>query len=112
VRLQPYELGCELDDGIETLEYWRDRRERLPWRRRAERREADLMIDNWERRLRSAVLRDPRLTLTERFDAGVLVVRTRTSIAGRRWKRRAQVTAVGMAGAAGAGFAAVAGLLH
>jgi hypothetical protein len=111
VRLQRYELACDLDDGIDALEYWRDRRERLPWLRRADRREADLMVANWEERLRSAVLRDPRLSLSERVDAGVLVLRTRGAIVRRRWQRRARVTAFGMAGAAGAGFAAVAGLL-
>ena len=100
-----------MDDGIEALEYWRGRRDRLPWRRRAARREADLMVANWEQRLRSAVLRDPRLSISERVEAGVLVVRTRGTIARRRWQRRAQVTAVGTAAAAGAGFAAVAGLL-
>jgi hypothetical protein len=110
VRLQRYELACDLDDAIEALEYWRGRRELLPWRRRADRREADLMIVNWERRLRSAVLRDPSLSFSERLDAGLLVVRTRGAIAGRRWKRRAQVTAVGTAGAVGVGIAAVAGL--
>jgi hypothetical protein len=100
-----------VDDGIEALEYWRGRRERLPWRRRADRREADLMIANWEERLRSAVLRDPRLSLSERVEAGVLVVRTRGSIARRRWQRRAQVTAFGMAAAFAAAFAGLAGLL-
>jgi hypothetical protein len=109
--MQRYELACELDDAMDALEYWRARRERLAWRRRSDRREADLMIANWERRLRSAVLRDPRLTLTDRVDAGLLVVRTRGAIVGRRWKRRAQFAAAGTAGATVAGFAAVAGLL-
>ncbi|MEA2444230.1 MAG: hypothetical protein QOJ12_1522 [Thermoleophilales bacterium] len=110
MRLQRYELACDVDDGIEALEYWRGRRARLAWHRRADRREADLMTDNWERRLRAAVLRDPRLSISERAHAGVAVVRTNASIAGRRWKRRAQVTAVGMAAVTGAGLAAVAGL--
>jgi hypothetical protein len=111
VRTQRYELACGIDDGIETLEYWRARRERLPWRRRSARREADLMIDNWERRLRSAVLRDPRLSVAERLDAGLLVLRTRGSILARRWRWRAQVAVVAVAGAFTAMIAGLAGLL-
>jgi hypothetical protein len=109
MRFQRYELACDIDDGIEALEYWRGRRDRLAWHRRADRREADQMTANWERRLRAAVLGDPRLSLSERADAALLVVRTRASIAGRRWKRRAQVTAFGVAAVTGAAFAAVTG---
>ena len=103
-------LACDFDDAVDALEYWRDRRARLAWHKRAARREADQMVDAWERRIRRAVLRDPTVPPTARVDAGVLVLRTRASIVGRRWRRRASVAAVGMAGAAGAGFAAVVSL--
>jgi hypothetical protein len=100
-----------VDEAVETLEYWRSRRERLPWRSRAARRECDQMIANWERRLRQAVLRDPHLSLSERLGAGLFVVRSRASAAGRRWKRRAAVGMVAVAAAAAAGVAALVGLL-
>jgi hypothetical protein len=106
-----YELACEVDDGIEALEYWRRRRERLPWRRRAARREAELMMRNWERRLVSAALRDSGLTVAERIDAGLSVVRGRGSLIGRRWRRRAAMAAFVFGATAVAGFAALAALL-
>ena len=105
------QLACDVDDAVGALEYWRNRRDALPWHRRADRREADQMVANWERRLRHAVLRDPGLTVVERVEAGVLVVRTRGAIIKRRWKRRAQVTAVGTAGIATAGVASLIGLI-
>lgn len=110
IERQAHPLACDFDDAVEALEFWRDRRARLAWHRRAARREADQMVDAWERRIRRAVLRDPALPPGARLDAGMLVVRTRAGIVGRRWRRRASVACVGMAGAAGAGFAAVAGL--
>jgi hypothetical protein len=103
-------LACEPRDAIDALEYWRGRRERLGWTRRTARREADWMIESWERRLRHAVLLDPSLPLAQRIEGGLLVVRTRGAIAGRRWRRRAYVGGMAMAGCAGAGFAAVTGL--
>jgi hypothetical protein len=108
--MERHALACDFDDAVDALEYWRERRDRLSWHRRRERREADQMVDAWERRIRRAVLRDPTVAPAARIDAGVLVLRTRAGIVGRRWRRRASVACVGMAGAAGAGFAAVAGL--
>lgn len=110
MRMERQPLACDFDDAVDALEYWRHRRDRLAWHRRAARREADQMVDAWERRIRRAVLRDPTVSPVARIDAGVLVLRTRAGIVGRRWRRRASVACVGMAGAAGAGFAAVAGL--
>lgn len=110
MRIERHSLACDLEDGIEALEYWRARRERLGWHKRAARREADRMVEAWERRLRHAVLLDPAVPFGQRARAGLLVVRTRGAIAGRRWRRRAYVAGATMAGAAGAGFAAVAGL--
>lgn len=107
---QPEPLACDFDDAVEALEYWRDRRGRLAWHRRAARREADGMVDAWERRIRRAVLRDPALPAPARIDAGLLVLRTRAGIVGRRWRRRASVACVGMAGATVAGFAAIASI--
>jgi hypothetical protein len=108
--IERHGLACDFDDAVEALEYWRGRRARLAWHRRADRREADAMVDAWERRVRRAALTDPALPLARRLEAGVLVLRTRGGIVGRRWRRRAYVGGVAMAGAAGAGFAAVASL--
>ena len=110
MRIERHGLACDFDDAVEALEYWRSRRARLAWHRRAARREADAMIDVWERRVRRAALSDPALPLARRLEAGVLVLRTRGAIVGRRWRRRAYVGGVAMAGAAGAGFAAVASI--
>ena len=108
--IERHGLACDFDDAVEALDYWRGRRERLAWHRRAARREADAMVDRWERRIRRAAMTDPSIPLARRIEAGVLVLRTRGAIVGRRWKRRAYVGGVAMAGAAGAGFAAVASL--
>jgi hypothetical protein len=103
-------IDCDFDDAVEALEYWRRRRARLAWHRLRECREADAMVDAWEGRLRRAVLRDQSVPLGRRLEAGLLVLRTRAAIAGRRWRRRAYLAAVAMAAAAGAGFAGVASL--
>jgi hypothetical protein len=111
VHYRRHELACDLDDGIEALDYWRGRRERLAWRRRAARREADLMIRSWERRLTSAALRDSGLSLTERFDAGLAVVRTRGALMSRRWRRRAAIATLAVGGMVAVACAALVGLL-
>ena len=103
-------MACDFGDGVEALEYWRDRRARLAWHKRAARREADRMVDAWERRLRYAVLLDPEVPFGRRLEAGLLVVRTRGAIVGRRWRRRAYAGGMAMAASAGAAFALVAGL--
>jgi hypothetical protein len=105
-----HSLACDFDDAVETLEYWRHRRVRLAWHKRRARREADAMVDAWERRIRYAVLLDPAVPFAQRIEAGVLVLRTRGAIVGRRWKRRAYVGGAAMACAVGAGFAAVASI--
>lgn len=103
-------MACDFGDGVEALEFWRARRDRLGWHKRAARREADRMVDLWERRVRHAVLLDPAVPLGQRVEAGLLVVRTRGGIVGRRWRRRAYVGGATAAGFAGAGFAAVSSL--
>ena len=108
--IERHHLACDFDDAVDALEYWRGRRARLGWHKRAARREADAMVDVWERRIRHAVMLDPAVPLTQRIEAGVLVLRTRGAIVGRRWKRRAYVGGVVIAGAAGAGFAVVASI--
>ena len=108
--IERHSLACDFGDGVEALEYWRTRRARLAWHKRAARREADLMIDSWERRLRYAVLLDPALPLGQRIEGGLLVVRTRGAIVGRRWRRRAYAAGMAMAACAGAAFGLVTGL--
>ena len=111
MRIERQPLACDFGDGVEALEFWRARRARLGWHKRAARREADQMIDAWERRIRQAVLLDPAVPLGRRLEAGVLVVRTRGAIVGRRWRRRAYAGGVAMAGCAGVCFAAVASVI-
>jgi hypothetical protein len=110
MRMERHRLACDFDDAVDALEYWRGRRARLAWHRRAARREADGMVDAWERRIRYATLTDPTLPWGRRLEAGVLVLRTRGAIIGRRWRTRAYLGGLAMAAAAGAGFAAVASL--
>jgi len=91
-------------DAIEALDYWRRRRTRLAWHRRAARREAERMLEAWEGRLRVAVLRGPGLSLSERLEGGLMVVRVRAAMSATRWRRRASRAALAGAAAAGAGF--------
>jgi hypothetical protein len=51
-------------DARESLEYWRERLERMPRRRRAARREARAMVLSWEQRVRAAEI--------ERWGGGML----------------------------------------
>lgn len=83
-RLQaPPDLG----QGIESLAYWYDRRQRLAWYRVSARREATRMILRWEQRVRGAMLSQRGVPVTVRTSAGLLLVRTRL----RRWGRRASI---------------------
>lgn len=83
----------DLDDGVESLAYWRRRRERLPWYRLAARREAARMVTMWERRVRAALLRQRGVPLASRLRGALLIAR----IKGRRWTRRAGFVLVGTA---------------
>jgi hypothetical protein len=103
-------LACDFDDAVDALEFWRGRRSRLAWHKRRARREADAMVDAWERRVRWATLTDPALPFARRLEAGVLVLRTRGAIVGRRWRMRAYAVGLTMAAVAGMGFAAITSL--
>jgi hypothetical protein len=75
----------DLDDGVESLDYWRQRRQRLPWYRIRARREAMQMMVHWEQRVGAAIVSQNRAPLEARLSACVLVARTRLG----RWTRRA-----------------------
>jgi hypothetical protein len=79
----------DLDDGVQSLDYWRGRSRRLPWYRWGARREAMRMIVRWEHRVSEALVSQRRAPLEARLAAGVLVARTRLA----RWTRRAAITA-------------------
>jgi hypothetical protein len=63
----------DLSDGLDSLAYWRGRRERLPWYRRRAKREAARMVFVWERRVRAAMLRQRGAPLASRFLAARLL---------------------------------------
>jgi hypothetical protein len=77
----------DLDDGVQSLDYWRRRSRRLPWYRWGARREAVRMIVGWEHRVGEALVSQRRAPLEARLAAGVLVARTRLA----RWIRRAGI---------------------
>jgi hypothetical protein len=77
----------DLDDGVQSLDYWRRRSRRLPWYRWGARREAMRMIVRWEQRVGEALVSQRRAPLEARLAAGVLVARTRLA----RWTRRAGI---------------------
>lgn len=77
----------DLDDGVESLNYWHRRSRRLSWWRIWARREAVRMTIVWEQRVGSALLLQHRKPLEVRSSAAVLVARTRLS----RWTRRAGI---------------------
>jgi hypothetical protein len=79
--------SADLDDGVQSLDYWRRRSRRLPWYRCGARREAVRMVVCWERRVGAALVSQPRVPLEARLAAGVLLARTRLA----RWTRRAGI---------------------
>jgi hypothetical protein len=74
----------DLGDGVESLVYWRRRRERLPWYRLGARREAARMVVVWERRVRRALLQPVGPPFGARVQAASLLVGGQL----RRWVRR------------------------
>jgi hypothetical protein len=67
----------DLCDGVDSLAYWRRRRQQLPWHRRAARREAARMIVVWERRVQAALLAQRGVPMTARLQGAMLLARTR-----------------------------------
>jgi hypothetical protein len=78
----------DLDDGVESLDYWHRRCRNLSWWRIRARREAVRMTIRWEQRVGAALVSQRWTPLELRTSAGLLVARTRLA----RWTRR-----VGMA---------------
>ncbi len=84
---------ADLDDSVESLDYWRRRRQQLPWYRFRARREAMRMIVRWEQRVGAAIVSQHRVPLDVRVSAGVLVARTRMA----RWARRVGIAVLASA---------------
>lgn len=74
----------DLDDGVQSLNYWRRRSRQLPWYRTRARREAVRITARWEQRVRAALFSQHPAPLEARLSAGVLLARTRLA----RWTRR------------------------
>jgi hypothetical protein len=83
----------DLADGVESLHYWRERSQRLPWYQFRMRREAVRMTVLWERRVSEALMWQRRASVADRLSAGVLVARARLGRWGGRARRVAIVTA-------------------
>ena len=77
----------DLDDGVQSLNYWSRRSQRLPWYRVRARREAVRMTIRWEQRVGAALVSHHRTPIEARLFAGALVARTRWA----RWTRRAGI---------------------
>ena len=82
----------DLDDGVESLNYWHRRCRRLSWWRIRARREAVRMTILWEQRVGAALVSQNWTPLEVRSSAAVLVARTRVA----RWTRRAAITVLAM----------------
>jgi hypothetical protein len=82
----------DLDDGVESLDYWHRRCRRLSWWRIRARREAVQMTIRWEQRVGAALVSQHRMPLELRSSAAVLVARTRLA----RWTRRAGIAVLAM----------------
>lgn len=77
----------DLDDGVQSLDYWHRRSRDLSWWRIRARREAVRMTVRWEQRVGAALVSQHWMPLDSRTSAGVLVARTRMA----RWTRRAGI---------------------
>jgi hypothetical protein len=78
---------ADLDDGVESLDYWHRRCRHLSWWRIRARREAVRMTIRWEQRIGAALVSQHWTPLEVRTSAAVLVARTRLA----RWTRRAGI---------------------
>jgi len=77
----------DLSEGLRSLSYWHQRRQRLAWYRVSARCEATRMIPRWEHRVCDAMLSQRGVPIAVRTSAGLMVARTRL----RRWSRRAAI---------------------
>jgi hypothetical protein len=84
----------DLDDGLESLLYWRGRRERLSWYRRRARREAAQMTAVWERRVRAALLHQRAVPFAMRLEGARLIATGVMTRWRRSWVRLAVATLV------------------
>jgi hypothetical protein len=82
----------DLNDGVESLDYWHRRCRHLSWWRIRARREAVRMTLRWEQRVGAAVVSQHWTPLEVRTAAAVLVARTRLA----RWTRRAGIVVLAM----------------
>ena len=80
----------DLEDRVESLEYWHRRSRQLPWYRIRARREAARMTVRWEQRTAAALVSQHHAPIDSRLSAGVLVARTRLT----RWARRVGIVVV------------------
>src|SRR5947209_8892010 len=76
-----------LEDGAQSLAYWRERARHLPWYRIAARREAGRMMILCERNVGAALLAQRGAPVSTTVSAALLLGRSRLS----RWGRRARV---------------------
>jgi hypothetical protein len=77
----------DLNDGVESLNYWQSRSRDLSWWRIRARREAVRMTIRWEQRVGAALVSQLWTPLDARTSAALLVARTRMA----RWGRRAGI---------------------
>ncbi len=77
----------DLEDGVQSLGYWRQRERQLPWYRMSARREAARMTIRWEQRVSAALVAQRGAPTAIRFSAGLLVARARLG----RWSRRVRI---------------------
>lgn len=88
-------LEDPISEASEALEYWSHRAERLPWRRRAQRREARELAARWRVRLVRAHLERLHLGKAEAVVAPLLNTRHRTGAAHLRllaWRAMRRTT--------------------
>ena len=83
-RREPF-LDDPIGEASEAFEYWSGRAERLPWHRRAQRREARELAARWRVRLVRAHLQRVHLGKAEAVVAPLLYTRHRTSAGHFRW---------------------------
>ena len=64
----------DLAEGLESLDYWRSRRQRLAWYRFGARREAAEMTARWEGRVRAALFSERGASLRLRASAAMTLI--------------------------------------